>query len=495
MATDPAAIEHALTKIGAAFRLTRLYPATHPALADAFAQMAAVLAALADELPIELTVTPHGMQSVGAPPSVRGAAVAELAASLHAHGVRSMLVGEGARLEHLHALFAAANGTVPLDGADLGPIALSRTRRPTQRVAPEGLGRIEPAAPGRGAEPRLRETAGVVFRPDAMPADVATHRAVQVLRLAGDAAAQQAALGALAALAPDVLARRDAGLLAEAIAALELARLTTYEGSVPALERAVGAFTGPAALELLVARLADHRLDVLDRDLAARAVGVHGAVATAVVVEAYLAAPPDGRDPFRDAIRMAGGRAASRLEQMLDDARPDVVVAVVELLGLVPGPGSADLFGRLVRHGDARVREAALHGLAVIGGRTLARMVVPVLKDPSPTVRAAAARALSASGDPSATPLLIRRADEEEDEAVVTELLRGIGQLGGTEALRALTEFARPGGLLRRRSALVRGAAVAALGSLRVPEARALLEQYTHDREPAVRRAAEAAMQ
>jgi HEAT repeat protein len=122
-------------------------------------------------------------------------------------------------------------------------------------------------------------------------------------------------------------------------------------------------------------------------------------------------------------------------------------------------------------------------------------VAIPALKDDSPAVRAAAARALGAAGDHSATTLLVRRVEEEEDEGVVAELLGSVGRLGGAEALRVLAEFARPGGLLRRRSARVRGAAVAALGALRVPEARALLEQYTHDREPAVRRAAEAAMQ
>jgi HEAT repeat protein len=88
----------------------------------------------------------------------------------------------------------------------------------------------------------------------------------------------------------------------------------------------------------------------------------------------------------------------------------------------------------------------------------------------------------------------VRRAQEEEDEGVVAELLGALGRLGGTEALETLAAFAEAGGLLRRRTPFVRAAAMAALGTLRVPEARALLTLYSQDREPTVRRAAEAAM-
>jgi HEAT repeat protein len=76
----------------------------------------------------------------------------------------------------------------------------------------------------------------------------------------------------------------------------------------------------------------------------------------------------------------------------------------------------------------------------------------------------------------------------------LAEVLRAIGRLGGPDALDALTRFAQPGALLRRRTPFVRSAAVSALGQLPGPEARALVEHYSHDREPAVRRAAQAAM-
>jgi len=91
-------------------------------------------------------------------------------------------------------------------------------------------------------------------------------------------------------------------------------------------------------------------------------------------------------------------------------------------------------------------------------------------------------------------PVAARRLEQEEDEGVLSELLRAIGRLGAPEALETLAKFAEPGGMLKRRSPTVRAAAVEGLSRITSREARGLLELYTHDKEPTVRRAAEAAV-
>jgi HEAT repeat protein len=148
----------------------------------------------------------------------------------------------------------------------------------------------------------------------------------------------------------------------------------------------------------------------------------------------------------------------------------------------------------LLRHESDFVRESALIGLAEIGGREISRPVMPALKDPSIGVRAAAVRAIAVAGDLAATTVLARRLDQEEEEGVLAELLRAIGRLGAPEAVEILAKHAEPGGVLKRRSATVRSAAVEGLARIASREARALLELYTHDKEPTVRRAAEAAV-
>jgi HEAT repeat protein len=105
----------------------------------------------------------------------------------------------------------------------------------------------------------------------------------------------------------------------------------------------------------------------------------------------------------------------------------------------------------------------------------------------------AAARAIAAAGDGGATTVLVRRLEQEADEGVLAALLKAIGQLGAKEALEILAKHAEPGGR-PRRTPYVRAAAVEGLARLDRPEARALLELYARDKEPTVKRAAEASL-
>ncbi|HXV90727.1 MAG TPA: HEAT repeat domain-containing protein, partial [Gemmatimonadales bacterium] len=317
---------------------------------------------------------------------------------------------------------------------------------------------------------------------------------IQALRAARDAPAREAAAATLVPVAAELVARRHAGLVAEAIVALDAARQTEPGQAGPTLARAAAAFADGGVGALLIERLADPHVPSAERDLVARAVGLLADVAAGLMVDAYLAAPPEGREPFRAAIRSGGERAIAPLEPYLADPRPEVAAVAAEFVGLVGGARTGDLLTPRVRHSDPRVREAALLGLARAGGRPLVRTAVPALRDASAAVRAAAAHAVAAAGDLSAVDVLVRRADEEGDEGTLAEVLRAIGTLGGPGALEALKRFAQPGTMLRRRSPFVRSAAVTALAQVPGSEARALVEHYTHDREPAVRRAAQAAM-
>src|SRR5437762_1487034 len=178
--------------------------------------------------------------------------------------------------------------------------------------------------------------------------------------------------------------------------------------------------------------------------------------------------------------------AIAALDRLLPTANdPKVVQAIEQAVALlIP----------LLRHASEFVREAALLGLAEAGGREIARPAMPALKDESVAVRAAAVRAVAAAGDPTSSTVLVRRVEQEADEGVQAELLRAIGRLGARDALDVLARYAEPGGMMHRRSATVRAAAVDGLRHIARPEARGLLELYSKDKEPAVRKAAEAGL-
>jgi HEAT repeat protein len=420
---------------------------------------------------------------------------------LYTRGVRGIELRTGVTPEHLIALIGVATGGLTPDDPSLGRIALQTSRRTTQRLAqahPTGVG-----APAAAAESGARTAteqvaprrASAVFRPDVVPVDVETRRALTALGSAETVEAKRAALSQIRTLAPDLLALRDMGVLAAAIEALDDALLTASETDlVDDIEAAAAALSDGATVQRLVQRLGEAHVPPGERASVVAAVGALASVATPIVLEAYLAAPPDRREPYRAAMRAAVDRALEPLQSRLTDSRHEVVVAAAEFLGITGSPQAIPLLLPLIRHPADVVREAALLALAEIGSRESVRPAMPALKDDSVVVRLAAAKVIGVTGDAAATGVLVRRLETEEDEGVQAELLRAVGRLNAPEALEVLAKFAEPGGLLKRRTPYLRSAAIEGLGLLTRPEARALLELYRQEKEPTVRRAAEAAL-
>jgi len=207
----------------------------------------------------------------------------------------------------------------------------------------------------------------------------------------------------------------------------------------------------------------------------------------------YDEIPPELREAYRAAMREAGERSVEALQARIASKVPEVVAAAAEFLGLSGSPDVTQTLIGLSRHEHELVREAALLGLAELGGREIARPAMPALKDESVLVRTAAARAVAAAGDVGASTVLIRRLEQEIDEGVLAALLIAIGRLGSQDALEVLAKFAEPGGK-PRRTPFLRAAAIEGLARLDRAEAKALLELYSRDKEPTVKRAAEASL-
>ena len=497
-------VEQVLGALGTTFRLTRLYPPSHPAVIEAMRHIADALAAVAGEGQLEWKVGATGLQLPGGQPlAPRNAQIAELSGLLYTRGVRGIELRAGVTPDHLLALTRVATGTASPDDPSLGRITLQTSRRTTQRLAalnPPVAGTASPAASAgtSGLSPAQRlapRHSAPVFRPDVVPADIETRRALAVVKSGDGADARLAAAQKIAQLAPDLLGLRDVGAVAEAITGLDEALLTAADpGLIDGIGAAAAALSEPGMVGRLVQRLGEPHVPPAERAVLVSAVGALASVATPLVVEAYLAAAPDRREPYRAAMRSAVDRAIEPLQARLNDARPEGIVTAAEFLGLTGSPQAIPALLPLIRHASDGVREAALLALAEIGGREVVRPAMPALKDDSVVVRLAAAKTIGVAGDPTATSVLVRRLEIEEDEGVQAELLRSIGRLGAPEALGVLAKYAEPGGLLKRRTPYVRSAAIEGLGQLSRPEARGLLELYRQEKEPTVRRAAEAAL-
>src|SRR5438552_1311754 len=517
MSADTAGVDRALGAIGTTFRLTRLYPPSHPAVIESLRQIGEAIPALAALGTVEWKVGVTGLHWHGQHLLPRNAQIAELAGLLYARGVRTVTLNPGMTPDHVLALFQVATGTVPPDDRALGRIALALGRRTAARLerlrtpTPASGTSATPDPPAASAPPTAvtaeqstaaaaeavlaGKRASAAFRPDVLPVDVEVKRAVAALGTASSPEEQSAAVERLAGLAPQLLGLRDVAIAADAIAALDRLLPTAKDPRLlETIDRAALALSERALLERLVHRLGEPRVPPEEREAVVAAVAALASLSMGLVLDAFLSVPVDLRAPYRGAVRKAADRALEPLQGQLADRDPQVVAAAAEVVGRTGSPQAVTLLIPLLRHASEFVREAALLGLAEAGGREIARPAMPALKDESVAVRAAAARAVAAGGDPTSSTVLIRRVEQEPDEGVQAELLRAIGRLGAREALEVLARYAEPGGVMHRRSATVRAAAVDGLRHIARPEARGLLELYSKDKEPAVRKAAEAGL-
>src|SRR6266705_1636418 len=405
MAIDTAGLDKALGAIGTTFRLTRLYPATHPAVQEGLRQIAAGLPGLAALGTVEWKIGATGLHWHGQHLLARNTQVAELAGLLFARGVRAIQVNPGVTPEQCLALFGVAIGTIATDDAALGRITLLLGRRASQRIATERASAPVPApapppppppppappppAPETGA-PRVSSP---VFRPDALPPDLEAKRAVAGLLAAHKVEEQRSRVEQLRQITDALLALRNIGAIAEIIAGLDRALIEVQD---PVAQEGIGdiaaALTDDTIVERMVARLGEVRVPPVERAHLVDAVGALAAVAAGPVVDAYLNAPAELREAYRAAMRAAGERALETLQDRLASKVPEVAAAAAEFLGLTGSPQAVQLLIGISRHADERVREAALLGLAELGGREVSRPAMPALKDESVLVRMAAAR-------------------------------------------------------------------------------------------------------
>ena len=207
------------------------------------------------------------------------------------------------------------------------------------------------------------------------------------------------------------------------------------------------------------------------------------------------------------------GPTVARLEASAD---PRMRIAAARCLSAARQPGAAAALGRLAADPDGEVRRAAYLGLGSLGGSGVPPLGAALsLRPGDPGEVEEIARALGATGDPSALPILApllagaqaaaaavaigRLGDPVGVTALVAalgsgatnarlEIVEALGALGSQEAAEALSTE-----LLGDRAS-VRAAAARALGRLRHEPASRRLEALRSDYDADVRRAAREAL-
>src|SRR3989454_989564 len=325
MAFDTAGVDRALGAIGTTFRLTRLYPPSHPAVAEALRQIAAPRPTLAALGTVEWKVGVTGLHWQGQHLLPRNTQIAELAGLLYARGVRAVTLNPGMIPDQVLALFRVALGSIPPDDATLGRVTLSLGRRsavPLERLRTptpvHGVPAVPDATPPAAKAPppvasvpeAAAKRSSHVFQPDVLPPDVEAHRAIGVLKAAATPEEQRAAIETLNALAPGLLERRDVTTVAEAIATLDrLLPNATDAALVEAIDQVAVALSDRALVERMVQRLGEPRVPPEEREALVAAVGALAGLSLTLVLEAFVGTPLDRRGPAPPA---GGGRGGGK---------------------------------------------------------------------------------------------------------------------------------------------------------------------------------------
>jgi len=493
-------VEAALTEVGKAFRLSRLYPATHPSVRQALSELAGALPAMATLGALELRIAPTGFVMGAAPVAARNPQIQEFASLLYAQSYRVLVIEPGVTADEFGALARMAASAAGKSAQALGvqgrlqglphlKLGLSFRRSAQARgeaaTAPEAPVRVERGSVG-------------VFRPDALPPAIEATRLMTLLDVAAPAEAPRH-LARLAELAPELEEHRDLGVFARAMGALAAWSRRTgpeEEAAAAAAREGLARSVSKAGLMTLVSRLSEPGAAPPERDAIVQALGALGERAVAPAADAFEAASPEHRELLLAIVRLAGPAAVRVLGARLDaDTRGEHARGLALLLGATRLAAAAPPLTVLARNPDAAARAAAVAGLAQLEVPEAGRLVVGALRDRDPAVRIAAAHGIAWFGDASVVPNLLAHLTDEADVDVTCAIVATLGELRDARAVPNLVELARGvSGVFQRRPPAVRAAALRALAHIGTPEARAVVASFRDDRNGEIRRAVDEAL-
>ncbi|MFI5279769.1 MAG: HEAT repeat domain-containing protein [Gemmatimonadales bacterium] len=486
-------VEALLAETGKAFRLCRLYPATHPSVQHSLAVVSSLLPGLTSHGAVELKITPTGFAFENHPVGARNTQVQELAGLLYAQGHRFAVLEPGVRAEEIAALIQIAGAgekrrktaATPAAANALVHLKLSRASRMTRHSAPQ----VMPATPREDVA--LGKRSFAEFRPDALPPAIEARRLAVALGQGGVGGVNAAQR--LGGLVEGLLRLADYHSLAVMVRALGRAANGEEEAVAAAARRVIAEKVTSSVLSGLMTRLADATQPPDDRDETAHALAALGAPAIGPVADRFLVSgDAEERDILAAVVRLARDAAIEPLLLKANpDARGDAACAWIRLLAATRSARATPMLVGYARHAEPAVRQAAAAALAHLEDPEARRQAAAALRDPDPKVRAAAARGIARYGEPSSAPILMARLSEEVDEDAVATLMEALGELRDARAVPQLIEISKAViGPFQRRAPKLRIAAIRALGAIGTDEALAVVRERVDSGTAEVRAAA-----
>jgi HEAT repeat protein len=197
--------------------------------------------------------------------------------------------------------------------------------------------------------------------------------------------------------------------------------------------------------------------------------------------------------------RLATTHAAEVLKALGSDD-PAVQLEMVRLAGRLKLPGAPDGMGPLLEKGDRELKLVVVEALTTIATPNAVRLLEKAIDDADRDVRIAAVKFLGQRGHRNAFSRIEAAVlGSKLKDADLTEKMtffEAYGALAGTAGIPTLEKLLVPkGGLLaRKEDPETRACAAMALGKIRAPAARDVLQKVAQDKEPLVRNAVSRAL-
>jgi HEAT repeat protein len=303
-------------------------------------------------------------------------------------------------------------------------------------------------------------------------------------------------VGVLETLFPNLLVRGDFHTLATILRELRLLKggKAIDQEALQRLEAFEGRLSQPETIAQLLQSLdeaatlpPEDELGEVLRELRAPALG------TVLNHLPRLASPV-----VKNSIAVAAERLAhsysGELLKLMRTLEPEALPGAIRLAGRLGLQAAVQPVGDLVRHESVDVRLAAVEVLALLGTPGAMTALEPAIDDADRQVRVAAVTAVSKrawAGGLRRLEAAVQGKGPARERSEQRQVFEAYAAVAGPPALETLRGLLVPRGMFQRKSSTeVRTCAVYALGKLRTPDARMLVEDVQNDKELPVRHAA-----
>jgi len=323
-----------------------------------------------------------------------------------------------------------------------------------------------------------------------------------LFELQGDPPIRDEILGTLEGLFPNFLNARDfrtaAAVLRESKSVATRAPGLAAEHKAR-LESFVTKLSEPAIVSQLVQSLDEAPGVAAQAEVAEVLRELQGAALEPVL--AWL--PNLSSGPLREVLEGVVDRLSTahgnEVLRILRNPESEALAGVVPLCGRLMLHQAVPGLGEVARHSDPALRLAAVQALAQLGTPAALGFIEQAIEDTDRAVRLAAVRAAGARGYKGALKrvenVVLGRAVKEMDLTEKMAFFEAYGAMAGSAGLKPLSGILLPRGLLKlKEPPETRACAAMALGKIRSPEARELLQKVAEDKDLVVRNAASRAL-